>query len=398
MSAPNAVLDERLAAWRRDTPGCQGRIHLNNAGASFSPVTVVETELAHFRREQEIGGYEAADEAAGRLRDTYENLGRLFGCAARNVAVVENATVAFSLALSAFDFEPGDRLVTTRNDYTSNQIMYQALARRRRIEVLFAEDLPEGGVDPASVRRLAAHPRCRLVALTWVPTNSGLVQDAEAVGEICEAAGVPYLVDACQAVGQIPVDPAKLRCDYLGGTARKFLRGPRGLGFLYVSDRALARGDYPLGLDMRGAERRGEDGFELVDGARRFENWEFPYALVLGLGEAARYALAVGIETAGALAAELAAHARERLSALPGVSLRDRGRRLCAIVTAEVAGRDATEIVHRLRELSINTSAATNEDGSPVPVVRVSPHYYNTREEVDTLVDAIEALIQEERR
>ena len=398
MSAPAAVLDERLAAWRRDTPGCQGRIHLNNAGASFSPVTVVEAELAHFRREQEIGGYEAADEAAGRLREAYENLGRLLGCAARNVAVVENATVAFSLALSAFDFEPGDRLVTTRSDYTSNRIMYQALARRRGVEVLFAEDLPEGGVDPASVRRLAAHPRCRLVALTWVPTNSGLVQDAEAVGEICETAGVPYLVDACQAVGQIPVDPVKLRCDYLGGTARKFLRGPRGLGFLYVSDRALARGDYPLGLDMRGAERRGEDGFELVDGARRFENWEFPYALVLGLGEAARYALAVGVELAGGLAADLAAHVRGRLSALPGVSIRDRGRRLCAIVTAEVAGRDATEIVHRLRELNINTSAATNEDGSPVPVVRVSPHYYNTREEVDILVDAIEALIQEERR
>jgi selenocysteine lyase/cysteine desulfurase len=398
VSAPAAVLDERLAAWRRDTPGCQGRVHLNNAGASFSPVTVVEAELAHFRREQEIGGYEAADEAAGRLREAYENLGRLLGCAARNVAVVENATVAFSLALSAFDFEPGDRLVTTRSDYTSNQIMYRALAQRRRIEVLFAEDLPEGGVDPASVRRLAAHPRCRLVALTWVPTNSGLVQDAEAVGEICETAGVPYLVDACQAIGQLPVDPAKLRCDYLGGTARKFLRGPRGLGFLYVSDRALARGDYPLGLDMRGAERRGEDGFELADGARRFENWEFPYALVLGLGEAARYALAVGVETAGGLAADLATHARERLSALPGVSIRDRGRRLCAIVTAEVAGLDATEIVHRLRDLSINTSAATNEDGSPVPVVRVSPHYYNTREEVDTLVDAIEAFIQEERR
>ena len=398
MSALAAILDERLAAWRRDTPGCQGRIHLNNAGASFSPVTVVEAELAHFRREQEIGGYEAADEVAGRLREAYENLGRLLGCAARNVAIVENATVAFSLALSAFDFEPGDRLVTTRNDYTSNQIMYQALARRRGVEVLFAEDLPEGGVDPASVRRLAAHPRCRLVALTWIPTNSGLVQDAEAVGEICETAGVPYLVDACQAIGQIPVDPAKLRCDYLGGTARKFLRGPRGLGFLYVSDRALERGDYPLGLDMRGAERRGEDGFELADGARRFENWEFPYALVLGLGEAARYALEVGVREAGERAAGLAAYARERLSSLPGVRTLDRGPRLCAIATAEIAGHDANAVMVRLRERGINTSAANREDGSPVPALRVSPHYYNTRDEVDTLISAIEDLLREDGR
>lgn len=398
MSALTVSLDERTAAWRRDTPGCAERVHLNNAGASFSPLPVLETVLAHLRREQEIGGYEAADEAAGRLRETYESLGRLLGCAARNVAVVENATVAFSQALSAFDFEPGDRLVTTHSDYTSNRIMYGALARRREVEVLYAEDLPEGGVDPAAVRRLAAHPRCRLVALTWVPTNSGLVQDAEAVGEVCEGVGVPYLVDACQAIGQIPVDLAKLRCDYLGGTARKFLRGPRGVGFLYVSDRALERGDYPLGLDMRGAERRGEDGFELASGARRFENWEFPYALVLGQGEAARYALAVGIETAGERAAELARYVREHLGALPEVRIRDRGRRLCAIVTAEVTGLDATEIVHRLRDLRINTSAATSEDGSPVPVVRISPHYYNTHEEIDVLVTAIDALLQEKRQ
>ena len=172
------ALDERLAAWRRDTPGCAGRAHFNNAGAAFSPRPVIEAVLGHLRREQEIGGYEAEEEAAGRLRAGYEALGSLLGCAARNVAVVENATVAFSQALSAFDFAPGDRLVTTRNDYSSNQIMYRVLARRRGVEVRFADDLPEGGVDPDSVRRLAAHPRCRIVALTWIPTNSGLVQPA----------------------------------------------------------------------------------------------------------------------------------------------------------------------------------------------------------------------------
>ena len=362
------------------------------------PRTVTETALGHLRREQEIGGYEAADEAAERVQEVYGHLGRLLGCPGKNVAVVENATVAVSQALSAFDFEPGDVLVTTRSDYPSNQIMYLTLARRRGVEVRVAEDLPEGGVDPDSLRRLAAHPRCRLVSVTWVPTNSGLVQDVEAVGEICEALGVPYLVDACQVAGQIPIDVGRLRCDYLGVTARKFLRGPRGIGFLYVSDRALERGDYPLGVDMRGAERVGsdiEDDFKLADGARRFENWEFPYALVLGMGEAARYALEVGIEDGGGRAIGLAAYVRERLGALPGIRIADRGRRLCAIATAEVVGRDATPVVLRLREAGINTSASTVEDGAPVPVVRISPHYYNTQEEVDVLVDAIEGLLKE---
>jgi selenocysteine lyase/cysteine desulfurase len=390
------ILDERLAAWRRDTPGCAtGRVHLNNAGAAFSPRPVIEAVLGHLQREQEIGGYEAEEEAADRLRAGYGVLAGLLGCAPHNVAVVENATVAFFQALSAFDLAPGDRLVTTRNDYSSNQILYRVLARRRGLEVVHAEDLPEGGVDPESVRRLAAHPRCRLVAISWIPTHSGLVQDAEAVGEVCEALGVSYVVDACQAVGQLPVDPARLRCDYLGGTARKFLRGPRGIGFLYVSDRALERGDYPLDLDMRGAEQRGEDGFEMIDSARRFESWELPYALVLGQAEAARYAQAAGIEETGRRASDLAAQIRERLGALPGVRIGGRGRRLCAIVTAQVAGWDADGLVHRLRALGINTSATSQEDGSRM--VRISPHYYNTQEEVDALIDAVEPLSRSAR-
>jgi selenocysteine lyase/cysteine desulfurase len=394
MVAPEALTAAagRVDLWRRDTPGCEGRIHLNNAGASLMPRPVVETIFRHLRRETEIGGYEAADEAAGRLKEVYGHLARLIGGSPGEVAVVENATVAFSLALSAFDFAPGDVLVTTRNDYTSNKIMYLALAERRGLEVRFARDTSEGGVDPASVRELAAHPRCRLVALTWVPTNSGLVQPAEEVGGVCAELGVPYLVDACQAVGQIPVDVGRLRCDYLAATARKFLRGPRGVGFLYVSQRMLDRGAYPLGVDMRGAELAGEDGFELAQGARRFENWEFPYALVLGMGEAARYALEAGVEETGRRASELAAFARERLEAVPGIQVRDRGARLCAIVTVEVAGQDAAGVVHRLREAGINTSASTSEDGSPVPVVRISPHFFNTREEVETAVAALADL------
>jgi selenocysteine lyase/cysteine desulfurase len=225
------------------------------------------------------------------------------------------------------------------------------------------------------------------------------VQDVEAVGEVCEALGVPYLIDACQVVGQLPIDVGRLRCDFLGATARKFLRGPRGIGFLYVSDRRLESGVYPMGVDMRGASGIGEGDFGLADGARRFENWEFPYALVLGMGEAARYALEVGIEEGGSRAVGLAAHVRERLGALPGVRLADRGRRLCAIVTAEVKGWDTTEgttaLVHRLRDIGINTSVASSEDGSPVSVVRISPHYYNTTEEVAELVNAIQVLLRE---
>lgn len=352
----------------------------------------------HLAREAEIGGYEAAEEAADAVGATYDAIGRVIGAPARNVAIVENATVAISQALSAFDFRRGDVLVTTRIDYPSNQLMYLSLARRTGLEVLRADDLPEGGVDPGSVRRLVRNPRCRLVVLTWVPTNSGLVQDAEAVGAICEEAGVPYVVDACQSVGQLEVDATRLRCDYLGGTARKFLRGPRGIGFLYVSDRALDKGAYPLYVDMRGADWTEPNDFQLASGARRFENWEFPYALVLGLGEAARYALQVG-PTGFARARSLATDLRGYFQMLRQLRVMDGGREQCAIVTVDVPGRDVTTLKLALRSRAINTSVVDRNDGvldmdakGTRAVLRLSPHYYNTTEELRTAVDAIDEL------
>src|SRR5260370_12953304 len=287
--SPDATLDR----WRRDTPGCRDRIHLNNAGASLMPAPVLDTLTRYLEREATIGAYEAADEAAARVGEVYESVARLLGTAGRNVALVENATVAFAQALSAFDFRPGDRMVTTRTAYVSNRLMYLSLARRAGVETVRADDLPEGGTDAESVRRLARHPRTKLVALTWVPTNSGLVQDAAAVGAVCAELGTPYLVDACQAVGQMRVDVRALGCDFLAATGRKFLRGPRGTGFLYVSDRMLQRGAAPLFVDMRGADWTDPDAFRLPDGPRPFDASELAYALTLGLGAAVRYPLQV---------------------------------------------------------------------------------------------------------
>lgn len=389
-----------LARWRADTPGCTERIHLNNAGAALQPRPVLEAVRAHLLRESEVGGYEAADEAAEAVQQTYEAIARLVGCAAHNVAVVENATVAFSQALTAFDFRPGDVVVTSRADYVSNQLMYLSLARRLGVEVRRAADLPDGGVDPESVRAELADGRVRLVAVTWIPTNSGLVQAARAVGTVCAEVGVPYLVDACQAVGQVPVSVLDLNCDYLAATARKFLRGPRGIGFLYVSDRALARGDHPLLVDMRGAEWTAADGYRLFDGARRFEKWESSCALVLGLGAAARYVQTVGAtghERARALAAVL----RERLAALPGVRIMDRGSERGAIVTVATDGADPEALKLRLRARGINTSVSSRDDAvldmdakGVRAVLRLSPHYYNTVDELD----AAAAGLREELR
>lgn len=398
--ASSSEMLERVERWRSETPGCASRIHLNNAGAGLMPAPVVSACIGHLRLEAEIGGYEAAEARSAEIAGVYDDLARLVGSRAQNIAIVANATAGFIQAISSFDFSPGDVIVTTRADYTSYQIQFLSLAQRLGVVVKHAEDLPEGGVDAESVRKLASNPRCRLVHASWIPTHSGIIQDAEAVGQVCDDIGVPYLVDACQAVGQLPIDVARLRCDYLSATARKFLRGPRGIGFLYASNRALARGDHPLYVDMRGAKWVEPGRYEIDRTAIRYEDWEFPYALVLGLGAAVRYALGVGTEVARDRAFALARRARQSLAAIPGCRVLDGGREQCAIVTASFSDIDAREVVTELARQRINVTASLRWYGlidfterQVESAVRLSPHYYNTEEEVDEAVAAISRFV-----
>jgi len=391
-----ALDDEAVRRWRAETPGCAERIHLNNAGAGLMPASVLGAVRDHLELEARVGGYEAADLRAGAIEACYADVARLIGAEPRNVAFVENATVAYAQALSAIPFEPGDVVVTTRNDYISNQLMFLSLARRHGVEVVRAPESPQGGLDVDGTLALIAGRRPRLVAVTQVPTNSGLVQPVEALGAACREHDAFYLVDACQSVGQMPVDARALGCDFLTTTSRKFLRGPRGAGFLFASDRVLEAGLEPLYIDMRGADWTAPDAYRPAATARRFENWEFAYALVLGTGAAARLATSIGLEAIRERSWGLAAHARERLSAVPGATVLDRGERRCAIVTVHLAGRRPEELHRALSEQGFNTSVSLREyavldfgDKRVDWAIRVSPHYYNTRAEVDAFVDAL---------
>lgn len=395
-----SVSPNQIKKWRDDTPGCEHRIHLNNAGAALMPKPVIDAIKSHLDLEIKIGGYEAEDAASDKIQKAYASVAGLIGCGPNNIAMVENATVATSQALSASEFEPGDSVITTNVDYSSNQIMLLNLAKRFDVKIIRAEDLPEGGADPESVRRLIRDHRPKLMLMSWIPTNSGLVQDALSVGDVCEEEGVPLILDACQAVGQIPVNVKELKCDFLAATSRKFLRGPRGMGFLYVSDRALEKNMSPLFPDTHGARWTGPDAFQLEKGAKRFENWEFPHALLLGMGKAAEYANKIGIELISHRVNELGVYVREKITDLPGVRLLDYGRQRCAIVSACFDGIDADMLVQKLRDRNINTSSASRTSGvidmdakKAESVLRISPHYYNTIDEIDQFLEELRNII-----
>ncbi|MCA9737222.1 MAG: aminotransferase class V-fold PLP-dependent enzyme [Gemmatimonadota bacterium] len=385
---------------RAETPGVAHRIHLNNAGAALMPAPVLDAIRDHLDLEARIGGYEAADERAAEIAEAHRSVERLLNAPTGTVAFLDSATAAFNAALSSIPFRAGDVLLTTRNDYASNQIAFLSLQRRMGIRVVRAPDTDEGGVDVAQMETLVHRLRPRLVSITHVPTNSGLVQPVADVCRICRDRDVPVIVDACQSVGQIPLDVEALDCDFLSATARKFLRGPRGIGFLYVSDRILSAGLEPLLPDMRAADWIEEDLYQPAPDARRFEWWERAYALVLGLGAAARYAEALGIEAVGRRIRALSAHARESLASISQVRVLDRGPDLCGIVTVTVGTLDPAEVVGRLRSHGINTSVSPREAGvldfdekGVEGAVRISPHCYNTADDIERLTEAIAALV-----
>jgi selenocysteine lyase/cysteine desulfurase len=385
---------------RADTPGCRERVHLNNAGSALMPNPVVRAIQDHVTLESRIGGYEAADARQDAVQIAYRSVADLIGTQPRNIAFTENATASFIQALSSIPLERGDVILTTRNDYASNQIQFLSLQARLGVRILRAPDRIEGGVDVQAVADLIRRHRPRLVCVTHVPTNSGLVQDVSAIGSVCSDADVLYLVDACQSVGQLPIDVAELRCDFLSASSRKYLRGPRGAGFLYVSDRVLDQGLEPLFIDMRGANWVAQDRYCAVSDAGRFENWEFAWALVLATGEAARYASAVGMELIRRRVLALADRVREGLGRIDQVRLLDRGSELCGIVSAAIAGRDPAQLVTALRSRGINTSAQIRayavidyDEKQVTASLRISPHYYNTEEEIDLAVSTIRELL-----
>ncbi len=382
---------------RADTPASSRRAYLHNAGSALMPVQVVDAMKRHIDLEAEIGGYAAAAREGARLDGVYRSVARLLNASPGEIALMENATVAWQMAFYSLSFQPGDRILTAQAEYAANYVAYLQVARRTGATIGVVPNDASGQLDVAALERMI-DARTKLIAVTWVPTNGGLVNPAAAVGRIARAHGIAYLLDACQAVGQMPADVEALGCDMLSATGRKFLRGPRGTGFLYVRRSMLQRLEPPM-IDHFAAPWVSRDAYQLRDDARRFETWENNYAARLGLGVAVDYALDLGLEAIQARCRALANRLRAGLATVPGVELRDLGPAPCAIVSFTMQGVEATDVVASAERAGITIGASNpsstrlDAEARSLPaLVRASPHYYNTEAEIDRLIEHCRSL------
>jgi cysteine desulfurase/selenocysteine lyase len=378
---------------RQQTRGCSNKIFFNSAGSSLVTDEVTDVMIDYLKEEGMIGGYALMAKREADIDQFYTEAAILLNCSPGNIAYATSATDAYAKALTSIGFKSGDVILTTDDDYISNQLAFLSLKQRYGIKLIRSENLPNGDLDLDSFEKLVQQHQPKLVALTHIPTNSGLVQPAEEVGKICRKYDVLYLLDACQSVGHMNVDVKKTGCDFLTTTGRKFLRGPRGTGILYISDRVLQTDLVPLIFDMRGNAWTGPNEYKLSDTARRFELWESSYADKLGFAVALKYLNSVGIDNIAQYNAELMKQFRAQLQEVKGLTLHDRGSHLCSILTFTMENRSLEQTAQLLRDNEVYFSispggsalldfAKKGLDG----VLRFSPHYFNTIDELEKVI------------
>lgn len=380
---------------RRETPNCENVIHLDNCGSSLPPQAVVDRMKEYLEYEGQVGGYNAADNRKDQISQFYAESARLLNCNPENIAFCTSATDAFTKAISSIAFQECDYILTTDDDYISNQLAFLSLGKRYGVKIERIRNLDNGDLDLDHCESLIKTLKPRLVSITHVPTSSGLIQDVESIGQLCKKYGARYIVDACQSAGQLPLDVGRIGCDFLSATGRKFLRGPRGTGFLYASDEVLDAGLVPLFADQEGWSWKPEDQTQLHTTAVRFENWEKPYASIEGFAVALRYANEIGLTDIRDRNSILASRLRTEVGAIDGFECMDLGTTLASIVTFK-SRKSQEEITGIFKEANINFTFATNQsavidfDKKGVEwVIRLSPHYYNTEEEIESVVNAL---------
>lgn len=379
---------------RKQTPGTNNVTHFNNAGASLMPQPVIDAMQEYLDSEINIGGYETQRLFLDKLEAFYPAASKLLNCKPQEIAYTQNASRAWDIIFYSLNLQAGDNIITSTTEYASNMLSILQLAKNNNIEVRTVNNNEYGEICTKDLSK-KIDDNTKLIAITHIPTNSGLINPSKAIGQIAKQHSILYLLDATQTIGQMPLDVNDIQCDFLCATGRKYLRGPRGTGFLYISESLIGKIE-PIFVDLHAAYLTSEKSYELRKDARRFEVWETNLAGKAGLTAAINYAMKLGLDNTWKRIQELSIYAREKLKNIDGITLHDLGQQQCGIITLTHNKISCEALFEKLTNLNINTAVATQkyalvdmQQRKLESVLRVSIHYYNTIEEIDILLNVL---------
>lgn len=394
------ITAEEIDVIRSHTKGCINHIHFNNAGASLPPQVVVDTVVDYLKEEAVTGGYETEAKFSDKISEVYTKIAQLVNAESNEIAIFENASAAWGTAFKGLSLKKGDEIITTEMEYVTNLIGLVDIKNADGIKIIIIPNDIEGNLSLHQFEK-AITSKTKLIAVTHISSSGGSIAPIEEIGEIAERHQILYMVDACQSAGQLPLDVKKIKCDILSATGRKYLRAPRGTGFLYVK-KASQDKLKPIILDFLGASNVSLTGYNIRQDARRFELYEKSRALTLGLGKAVEYALHIGLDRIWQRIGILSDITRRTLNEIDRISIHDFGDRKSGIVSFSVEGLDSTKVKLKLAERGINVSVGVSQ-ATPIymqknnleTVVRASIHYYNTETEIRSMGRELTAIIKE---
>lgn len=388
-----------LVSVRLDTPGCEKVLHFNNAGASLPTTQVLSGVVHYLQAEADMGGYEAEEAFAEQIKQVHHSVAKLINARPSEIALVESATKAWNLALSSIEFTPGDRILTSSGEYLSNYLALLQVAQKHNLKIEMIPNDQYGQICLSSLSKMVDE-KVKLIAITHIPSTNGVVNPLQGISEIAKSVNALFLLDACQSVGQMPIDVVDIGCDFLAATGRKFLRAPRGTGFLYIKEETLKKLKLsPPFSDLVGGLTDFKGSYSLIDSAKRFEIYENNFANRLGLGLAVEYALNLGMDNIWEQISKRALELRSALKNIQGVELCDTGIMKSGIVTFKIVGFSSLEIKKYLKAKKINVSIAFKESALDLherkidSIIRASVNYYNSNEEINFFCKAIRDLL-----
>lgn len=393
------LTEQEILQLRTETKGTKQKIHFNNAGASLPPDVVVEAVINYLTEEAANGGYETEAKYKEQVENIYPLVAKLINADKDEIALVENASVAWGLAFNGIDFKQGDEIIISEMEYVTNLIGFLNAKKNHGVEIKVIPNDQDGNFQLAELEK-AISPKTKLIAITHIASSTGGMMPIVEIGKIARKHHILYLVDACQSAGHVPLDVKEIDCDMLSVTGRKYMRAPRGTGFLYVRKEVQSKLKLLL-IDGFSTTSITETDFKMRDDARRFELFEKNKALLLGFGKAVDYILNIGVDRIWARIQFLSGLLRQKLKAIKGVTVNDTGSKQCGIVTFSIEGVDADVVKNKLAEKQINVSVGLAKSTLIYmnkhhldSVVRASVHYYNTDEEVAILCGALIELLK----